>query len=133
MLRASAAEFAAKIAASYPSSRIGRDTLAEWTDELEKLQHDRANAVVNWLRDNLDSAPTFKQIRLAMARTRPTAAADPGYSTPGLNDPCEFCQQPVPNGPDAGTRYDAEFDRFFNCHMSCAGARSLSPSQTGEK
>jgi hypothetical protein len=145
VLSTEAAEIAARIAARFPSARIGKPTLQEWTAELVKLTPDRGELVLAWISENLDTAPTFKQIRLAMARVRPTVnTGSPEHMTDGLGSACEFCGQPrrkvvidgreveveapVPNGPDAASRYDAEFDRWFNCHLSCLEAqRELVP------
>lgn len=125
MNRTDAVTLATRISASYPSSRIGKETLAEWADELEGLSTERGGMVLDWLRGNVETAPSFRQIRLAIHRTGIPKPGPRDWKEPtaGLDSACEFCGHPIPPGPDAASRYDPTHDRWFNAHVGCADAQ----------
>jgi hypothetical protein len=128
--RGAALDLAARIGASFPSSRVGSATLDEWASELQKLDVARGERVLEWLRDNVERAPSFKQIRAGMAlASRPKQHPDAwkGESA-GLTSPCVLCQQPVTEWADAAAKYDPEFDRWTNAHLSCVDAMAQSHS-----
>lgn len=125
MDRALAKQMAGKLAARFPSSRTPAATLAEWADALERLNPDLGESVVDRLSRDRDTPPPFKALlRAIMTEKNALRRKDPDdYDLRGLDSACEFCQQPVANGPDSASRYSPIHDRWYNAHLSCADAQ----------
>jgi len=121
MDEARSAVLARRLADSFPGRNVATGTLEEWATEFAKLPSDRGAAVLEWLRDNVETLPSVRQIRLAMARTRRSGngSPEPSRSVSG----CEFCGGNVKQGPDAGGRYDRARDTWYEAHLGCADAR----------